>query len=125
MRKNFAILLLLLLIFSAGVEAKKKRAQAVKPLISSGISFNLTTEVNEKGLDVWLSATVSGKNSDKPFHKMVYRISFDPRMENDVQAIYPVNMKIRNGVIRVMDERGKIFKVSVVELTGTGTGGRN
>lgn len=121
MSRGIAVTAALIAMLNSGAEAKRKPAGTVKPLISSGMAFSLVTNVDEKGLDVWLTATVTGKNN-KPFHRLVYRISFDPRMETDAQTIYPVSMSIRRGVVRVMDERGKYFKVSVIELTGTGTG---
>jgi len=121
-KSSLAVALALVILFPAGAEAKRKRIPAVQPLVASGLAFTLLTQVDEKGLDVWLTATVTGKNSDKTFRKLVYRISFDPRMETDVQAIYPVSMKMRRGVVRVMDERGNFFKVPVLDLTGTGTG---
>jgi hypothetical protein len=120
--KALAVALSLAIFVSSGAEAKRKRIPRVNPIISSGLEFSLLTRVDEKGLDVWLTSTVTAKNSAKPFRKLVYRISFDPRMETDVQAIYPVSMNMRRGVVRVMDERGNYHKVPVMELTGTGTG---
>ena len=123
--RAFTALIFLGFLLTAPAEAKRKRIPVVKPVTVSGLTFSVLTQVDERGLDAWLTATVTGKGANKPFRRLVYRISFDPRMETDVQAIYPVSMDARRGVIRVMDERGNYHKVPVVDLTGTVTGGKS
>ena len=123
--KTAIALFCILALFLPGADAKRNRNPSVAPISVKGIIFRISTQADERGLDVWLTATGTGRNPDKPFKKLVYRISFDPRMETDVQAVYPVSMKARSGFIRIMDERGNIHKVSLLEITGTGTGNSN
>lgn len=49
----------------------------------------------------------------------VYTVEYNPNKEDDVQDLFICEMGIRDGVVRVKEEQGRVYAIDVIQKTVT------
>lgn len=110
------ILVLSLSLLSATTWAKRLAPAVIKPVVSEGNEFSYKVEKTSCkkspscGMQVFLVSKnlASGKIN---WERELYQKAFDPKMETDVQTIYPKSLKLKEKNVIAIDEKGSKYIV--------------
>lgn len=110
------ILVLSLSLLSTTTWAKRLAPAVIKPVVSEGNEFTYKVEKTSCkkspscGMQVFLVSKnlASGKIN---WERELYQKAFDPKMETDVQTIYPKSLKLKEKNVIAIDEKGSKYIV--------------
>lgn len=111
--KTLAFFLLVLMI-PLTVHAKQSAPPIVDAVVHEGIRYSVKVEKSKTEFSVYLLTELLSE-SILLAETALYRISYKPLLEKDVQEIFPASMEIDENDIIVTDERGRLYRVSVWE----------
>jgi hypothetical protein len=107
--RNYFYLIALLSALNAS--AKRLPPPEVEPISKDGIIYSFQVQPLPVGSHVFLTATkgVSGK----VWMRELYQTKMDPKLETDVQSIFPRSLSFKGkDNIQLVDERGTVYIVS-------------
>lgn len=110
------ILILSLSLLAAPSLAKRLAPAKIKPVVDQGSEFSYRIEKTSCkkstscGMQVFLVSknVASGKIN---WERELYQKAFDPKMETDVQTIYPKSLKLKEKNVIAIDEKGSKYIV--------------
>lgn len=113
---NKLILILSLSFLAAPSFAKRLAPAKIKPVVSEGNEFSFRVEKSscKKSANCGMQVFLSSKNiaSRKTnWERELYQKSFDPKLETDVQTIYPKSLKLKEKNVIAIDEKGSKYIV--------------
>lgn len=112
------ILVLSLSLVSASAFAKRLAPAEIKPVVQKETEFTLQSEqsdcVTEKvcGQQVFL-VSKNLKTGNVNWVTALYQVTFDSKLETDIQTIYPTSLKVRKNRATVIDERGSTYVTNI------------
>ncbi|MBC7713410.1 MAG: hypothetical protein H7177_08725 [Rhizobacter sp.] len=115
------LILFTLLSASVNLYAKRIAPPVVEPLVVSDDEFSVVTTTTEcktpKSLCGMTGLLVSRKISTDTLNWKIelYTQAFNPKMETDVQSVFPKSLKqVNEAVVEVTDEKGTDYKVDMI-----------
>lgn len=116
MRADKILLILFVSLLSSAGWAKRLAPAKIKPVVEQGNEFSYRVEKTSCkksptcGMQVFLVSknVASGKLN---WERELYQKAFDPKMETDVQTIYPKSLKLKEKNVIAIDEKGSKYIV--------------
>lgn len=110
------ILVLSLSLLSTTGWAKRSAPAKIKPVVNQGSEFSFRVEKTSCkkstscGMQVFLLSknVASGKTN---WERELYQKSFDPKLETDIQTVYPKSLKLVEKQLIAIDEKGSKYIV--------------
>ena len=107
-------LILFLALAASGALAKRAAPPVVEPVTMGGVRYSVAVERTNTHFNVILRADRvfdSTRLSTTP----VYRIQYEPKLEKDVQEIFPESLKVEGNDVVLTDEKGTSYRVTLQE----------
>ena len=112
------ILVVALSLLAVPAFAKRLAPKEIKPVVQKETEFALQFEqsscVTEKvcGQQVFLISK-NLKTGNINWVTELYQVTFDSKLETDIQTIYPTSLKVRKNKATVIDERGSTYVTDI------------
>ena len=105
--KTTAMFLILALMSTGVVSAKRAPPAAVKPAAHGGIEFRAPS--GKMGVvEAWETAT-----GRMLWEKQIYEVKLDPNLEADVQHVFVTKMEVLAGALLVTNESGEVYSLDL------------
>jgi hypothetical protein len=108
---RFTAAALLLLMLPGWAWGKRAVPAKVEPVVFEGVRY---VAPNDKGRRAYIQAW-DVKTEKKLWELTVFRNWIDPTSEEDVQHVYIKKLTVKDGVLVVTAENGKVYRVSLKE----------
>lgn len=99
------ILLILTLLPMSSIQAKRFAPAPVEPIHFEGIRYEVS------GMGVVLAW--DEENNQELWKNTIYKVSYNPILETDVQDVWITKLEIANGVLLVTNEGSATYKVDL------------
>jgi hypothetical protein len=108
---RFALIFVALALILPGLAVAERAAPGkVEPVVYQGVRY---VAPNDDGRRAYIEARDVQSNK-KLWDLTVFTNRIDPKLEKDVQWVFIRTLSVRDGVLIVTSERGKIYRVDLM-----------